>query len=289
MIPSTIQMRRLTPDDFEAFKQMQTGIENDYIARIFPYSVKEEATYGVFIGDQLVSLAAYTIFAGRYAVLGRLRTDLRFRGRGLATQLLAKLCRELDNRHPEIVWIGLATELSNHPVQHIAHRLGMKRLSAYYSCVLENSWEEMKGLVHGAAEEWEAVIGHNEKYELLKSVGFKDNPLHIFPYECYYSLPYEEALWSENYLSGCSFWRRGADFFALMEDTKGSPYLHVKYFGENSFAQPGLWARIITEARKTDRSIWVDLPYQKGLPEETASFSSRVPWTCYGRISQQTS
>ncbi|HEU5139999.1 MAG TPA: hypothetical protein VFT51_08500, partial [Bacillales bacterium] len=130
---------------------------------------------------------------------------------------------------------------------------------------------------------------NDKKLELLNSVALKGYPLRIFPYECYYSLPYEEALWSEDYLSECSFWQRGNDFFVLLKDEKGSPYLHVKYFGANSFDQPGLWRRIIHEANKTGRNAWIDLPYYRGLPQESIHFSECVPWTCYGRISHQTS
>ncbi|HEU5139878.1 MAG TPA: GNAT family N-acetyltransferase, partial [Bacillales bacterium] len=156
MIPSTVEIRRLADGDFEAFKQMKTGIENDYVTRIFQRSVNTEPTYGAFVNDQLVSLAAYTLFAGRYAVLGRLRTDLRFRGRGIATQLLTELCSELDERHPGVAWIGLATELRNHPVQHIANHLGMERLSTYYSCVLEHDGlRNLDRVVKGVPDEWE--------------------------------------------------------------------------------------------------------------------------------------
>ncbi|HEX6923738.1 MAG TPA: GNAT family N-acetyltransferase [Bacillales bacterium] len=289
MITSTVQFRRLDSADFESLKQMDTGIENDYVVRIFPYSVDTEATFGAFIDNQLVCIAAYTIFAGHYAVLGRLRTDRRFRGRGIATKLLTELCRELDGKS-DITWIGLATELSNHAVQHIAGQLGMKRLSTFYSCTLNDQGQkDLKLKDKGDPADWTAVTEINEKRRLLKGVAPENRPLGVFPYECYYTFPFEEALWTDEYLSESFFWKHGDQFVVLTEDEKGDSYLHMKYFSENGLVLPGLWAKVITEAERTGRILWVDLPYEKPLQKEIPSFSECVPWTSYGRGSFQTS
>lgn len=287
MVVSAVQIRKLTAGDFEAFKKMETGIENDYVARIFSKSVNREETYGLFIEGQLVSIAAYTVFAGRYAVLGRLRTDLRFRGQGLATKLLIELCRMVDSGQ-EIKWVGLATELSNHPVHRIAEKLGMARLAVFCSCVAEN--EKLEKLLSedtGDSRDWVPIYDNQKKRELLKKVTPNENPLRIFPYECYYPLPYEDTLWGEDYLSACTFLKNGDHFVLLMPDEKGGSYLHVKYFGYDVFSQSGLWRKVITEARKTNREVWIDLPYGGGLPEEKADFFRSTAWTCYGRRSPQ--
>src|SRR5699024_10486056 len=97
-------IRKLTTGDYQAFQQMDTGIEDDYIFHIFPESVNQEDTYGFFQDGRLVSMAAITVFADRYVILGRVRTDRRYRGQGIATQLLGNLCRKVDAR-PDISWV----------------------------------------------------------------------------------------------------------------------------------------------------------------------------------------
>lgn len=287
MAVSSIQIRRLRTEDFSTVQEMETGIENDYVVHIFPQSVNREATFGLFVDGKLAVIAAYTIFGGHYAVLGRLRTDLRYRGRGFATRLLSELCRIVDAAE-QIHWVGLATELKNTPVHHIAKKLSMDRLSVYYSCVTgHQNVKHLAGSGSGDSREWALVDSNQEKRVLLNTVTPENNPLGIFPYECYYSLPYEETLWHDAYLSRCVFQKKHADFVVLMPDEKGAAYLHVKYFGKNIFSESGLWRSILTEAEKTGREIWIDLPYPDGLPAEKAGFFRTTSWVCYGRRSPQ--
>lgn len=284
MTISSILTRRLTPDDFKAFKQMDTGIEDDYVARIFPNAVEQEVAYGIFLDKQLVCIAGYTLFAGQYAVLGRLRTDRRFRGQGLATHLLKELCKEIDRNH-KMVWVGLATEMNNHPVHRIADKLGMTRLSVFESCILTERGQVQMKNQSGEACEWKPVTSNWEKRTLLENVSEEENQLHIFPYECYYPLPYEKALWTDDYLSGCIFLKCRDRFVVLLKDDKGESYLHVKYFWDDAFKQPGLWKKVLEEAEKTGRKVWIDLPADVELPENTADMFRRRTWTCYGRRS----
>lgn len=278
---SSIQIRQLTSDDYESFKEMDTGIEDDYVLRIFPHSVHQEATFGIFHYDRLVSIAAYTVFAGQYAILGRVRTDRRYRQNGLSSILLSDLCRKIDHSE-KISWVGLATELNNLAMQSISKNLGFSRLSVFTSYIIN---EDVGALHDRAIKEWYEIDGVAEKRSLLKKVRPDENPLRIFPYECYYPLPFEETLWSDAYLNKCRFLVREDRFIILMKDTKGSSYLHAKYLFEDLFLEPGLFALLLQESKNQGLRLWVDLPYSNGLPESYKRFFETTIWTNWGRRS----
>ncbi|WP_347862444.1 GNAT family N-acetyltransferase [Salimicrobium sp. PL1-032A] len=103
-----ITMKQLTERDKSFFTSMSTGIEDDYIARIFERLVTSEShtLYGMFRGGQLVSTAGYSLFAeGTCAMLGRLRSDINHRGKGYSTELLHHIITELKHRR-RVEWIG---------------------------------------------------------------------------------------------------------------------------------------------------------------------------------------
>lgn len=284
METTAVCIRRLSVHDFEAVKQMHTGIEEDYVLHIFPESVHNEVTYGAFVEDQLVSMAAFTVFAGRYAVLGRLRTDLRFRGRGLVTQLLEELCGKIDD-DLNLAWVGLATRADNFPVHQIAAKLQMNRLSTFYSCTLNEAGQTvLHKELPAHFNEWTEVTDHAQKQTLLNNLLIQDKQLNVFVYECYYPLPFESPLWSEEYLQNCKCLKNNERFVLLMPDEKGSSYLHMKYFWDDSFSQPGLWQAALTEANKTGRKLWIDLPETQNFEQTTAPFE-RAAWMCFGRRS----
>ncbi|MFC7321988.1 hypothetical protein [Halobacillus campisalis] len=54
-----VQVRKLTLNDLPALTQMDTGIEDDYVIRIFDRLVASpsQELYGLFQEDQLLSLA----------------------------------------------------------------------------------------------------------------------------------------------------------------------------------------------------------------------------------------
>lgn len=281
---TTVCIRRLSVDDFEALKQMHTGINKDYVLHIFAESVNNEETYGAFVDDQLVSIAAFTVFAGRYAVLGRLRTDIRFRGRGIVTQLLKELCGKIDD-NPRLAWVGLATQADNFPVHQVAGKLKMNRLSTFNSCSLD---EGGQAVLHSELptlfNEWTVVGDLKEKQALLNNLSIQENQLRIFPYECYYPLPFESPLWTEDYLEKCKCLKDDGRFVLFMPDEKGSSYLHMKYFWDDSFSRPGLWQAALTEAGKIGRKLWIDLPETQNFDETAAPFE-RTAWMCFGRRS----
>lgn len=73
-------IRALTKEDLPSLQAMETGIEDDYVIRVFErISTGNNKLFGLFSNDQLVSVGGLTVFAKQYAMLGRMRSDLRFR------------------------------------------------------------------------------------------------------------------------------------------------------------------------------------------------------------------
>ncbi|HET7628413.1 MAG TPA: GNAT family N-acetyltransferase [Bacillales bacterium] len=277
-------IRRLSVNDYEALQQLQSGIADDYVLRIFRESVRREATYGVFSAGRLLAMAAYSLYAGRYAVLGRVRTDARYRGHGLATKLLSLICGEIE-RQETADWIGLSTEWSNGAMRHVAEKLKLDCLSVYESCVLAfERLSEWRTQLPFPEDSWEPVEDVSEKRErLISAVQTMDRPLTVFPYACYYPLPFEADLFSADYVANGRMYESGGQFFLLMNDTKGKDYLHLKIFDTSVIDDPGLWHTAAREAEKAGRDLWVDLPPDAVASRDWLRSFHCTRWTCYGR------
>lgn len=77
-------IRQLLPLDKNLMTGMHTGIADDYIIRIFDrLCTGNHVLFGTFINHQLVSTAGYSTFGSDYAMFGRLRSDIRYRSRGI--------------------------------------------------------------------------------------------------------------------------------------------------------------------------------------------------------------
>lgn len=88
-------IRELAAEDFPLLQAMDTGIEDDYIKLFFDrFSTGTNRLYGLFVGDHLASIGGHSVFASRYAMLGRMRSDRRFRGKALSTELMSYIERE---------------------------------------------------------------------------------------------------------------------------------------------------------------------------------------------------
>lgn len=279
-----MQYRRLSVINNEAVQKMDTGIENDYVKRIFPALAESEILYGAFEKDQLVSIAGCTLFASHYAVLGRLRTDQRYRGNGISTQLLRSMLQEIEQL-PQVHWIGLATQEDNPAVHRISDSLDLDLLSTFHSCVLnEEGMLALKKEKVQKEETWVEVFCNKAKKDLIKRLISEENSLNMFPYACYYPLPYYEDLLDDQYLSNCKFWEKGNRFVSLMPDEKGDSYYQMKYFWNDSFDQEGLWPKMIQEAEKEGRKIWIDLsPEGFNRIPNLSYFNLSSAWRLYGK------
>lgn len=279
-----MQIRRLSLTDNEAVQNMDTAIENDYVKRIFSTLVESDLLYGAFEGKHLVALAGSTLFARHYAVLGRLRTDQRYRGKGFSTQLLQVMLQEIDQL-PEVHWIGLATQEDNIAVQKISRRIGLEQLSTFHSCILnEEGMHALKKEKDHGTENWIEVSCSKDKRDLIRLSISEQNELNIFPYSCYYPLPYHENLLDDQYLEKCQLWKKEKRFVCLMADEKGDSYFQMKYFWNDSFEQEGLWAKVIDEAEKAGRKIWIDMSPEgfERIPN-LRYFNLSPAWELYGK------
>ncbi|TCT18800.1 FR47-like protein [Melghiribacillus thermohalophilus] len=285
MVQGLLQIKKLTLDDYEAFKKMDTGIDDDYVTRIFPDLVKHkhQGVYGLFHQGQMVSIAGYSIFGEHFAVLGRLRSDRRFLSKGYATRLVEHILGELEQM-PQMKWVGANTQVPNWSARRVLEKLGLEETVTFYSAVLKER-DQLQGLDGNL---WIPVESTEEKRKLFSTLSSRENQLGMFPYECYYPLPFHEALFSDEYLAESIVFRKedGSRFFVMKEDQKGNVYAHLKYFWDDSFEQPGFWKTVLYALDEifTNHKLWID--FSEGgfhrMPSPGA-FYVQDPWILYSK------
>lgn len=283
-----VMFRQLASADYPAFLAMQTGISHDYITDIFPEAVNHEATYGIFVDNQLIAMGAITRLADHYAILGRVRTDDRYRRQGVSTACLQELTH-ITAADPTIQWIGLATEVDNHSMRRVAEKLPFAFLGAYQSCSLSQA--VMSDVLQAMTDHddtkqhWQRITDTTQKHHLLTRLKSETRDLPLFPYDCYYPLPYEADVWHGNYLESVIFYKNKIDSNVAMatEDGKGWPYLQWTYFGADLFEKPGLWQVMIQHAQTLGYDIWFELPIQTTIPDKLKPYLTTNAWTYYGK------
>ncbi len=169
----------LTSEDFPYLEAMDTGIEDDYVMRIFHrLTTENHRLYGLFIDNEMVSMGGYTIFAGRYAMLGRLRSDRRFRGNNFATQLISYIMNEAFQVNG-IQWVGANTQEYNIPARRVVEKLQLNPYVMLHGAVTKDT-----SALETGAKSWNFIDSIERKKYWLKEVFLKSSS--IFPYECYY-------------------------------------------------------------------------------------------------------
>ncbi|WP_084778749.1 GNAT family N-acetyltransferase [Sediminibacillus massiliensis] len=277
-----LQIRKLTTDDWETVKQMETNIEDDYVLHIFPHLVESSSqdVFGMFHENNLLAIAGYTIFPGGYAMLGRLRSNKKFLSKGFATDLLAYIIEELK-KNPDITWVGANTNVGNKPARRVLEKLTLSPVTTLHSIHVKN-----RQLVGGTSGDlWQPVENTAKKRELLDSV--THNAINVFPYECYYPLPFKQTLVTDEYLEESAFYLSPDKqrFMTIRNDQKRDWYAQVKYFWDDHFEQPGFWE---TAFHYADRhplhpAVWIDFSEEgfKKIPDKQA-FELSDPWILYG-------
>ncbi|MCP8617664.1 GNAT family N-acetyltransferase [Salirhabdus salicampi] len=282
MPQDTLQIRQLQQSDLPSLEQMDTGIEDDYVIRIFSDLVKSERheMYGLFRDENLVTIAGYSLFANHFAMLGRLRSDRRFTAKGYATELMKTVIEELK-RKSFVKWIGANTQRNNISARKVLQKLGMQSHTTVYSSKLIHP----KNIYGKPGPLWQTAETITEKRAWLASV--KESALGMFPYECYYPFPYDYLLFSDEYLEGCTFYynEEKSRFFILKEDRKDQWYLQFIYFWNDHFEQPGLIDTVIRALNtySSDYNLWVDFSEHayEHLPYKDA-FDIQDPWMMHG-------
>ncbi|WP_042220578.1 GNAT family N-acetyltransferase [Oceanobacillus manasiensis] len=277
-------IRRLTKEDFHHAEAMDTGIEDDYVLRIFNRLIDGSNTlFGLFNQDQLVSIAGYSIYAGHYAMLGRLRSDVRYRGRDFSTILMKHLISEVF-KDQEIKWIGANTQEDN-----IAGRRVLEKAGLHPHITIHGATTKNLSRLESGAQPWNKVHKLERKRELIE-MGYLKGPS-IFPYQCYYPFPASWELFTDENLLEWSFYENEMQdrFLITKEDQKKWHYLHVIYPWEDLHQQEGLWETIthgykqLTKKTGEDTYVWMDLTKQEvaNLPSNHP-FTLPSPWILFG-------
>ncbi|QHT47584.1 GNAT family N-acetyltransferase [Bacillus sp. SB49] len=275
-------IRRLTRNDYDVFKRMDTGIEDDYVLRIFPRLVESDSEYlyGMFEDDALLSICGISLYGkGRYAMLGRLRSDRRHQGKGCSTNLLSRVIEDFQINE-NIRWFGGHTQINNKAARRVFSKLGFHGESVTHAVILKKP-EHLKG--HTPGPVWEEVTDPSHKRSLLMQYASK-----VFPYECYYPLPYDEVFFTDAYMKASSFYINKAEdrFMIIRNDVKGEAYAHVKYSWDDAFHQPGFYETVLEYWKKNSENdgCWFDFTEAgfQTIPNTTA-FEFQDPWILYGQ------
>lgn len=279
----TLHIKVLDESDQKALEQMETGIENDYVLRIFSDLIKREnnVVYGLYEDGQIISIAGYTLFADQYAMLGRLRSDRRFKSKGHSTNLLRYIIEDLKAL-PSVKWIGAHTEENNAPTHRVMSKLDIPHFVTTHPLVLKNPSQ----VVGTPGPLWKPVYETYQKRELLRSVS--EPPLGVFPYEGYYPLPFDMDLFTDDYLEHTSFYvnETGDRFVMVRDDQKGEHYASVKYLWDDHHEQPGFWETVKHELQYYPEiyGAWIDFSprgYQN-IPS-LHPYEVKQPWVLYGK------
>src|SRR5699024_3920919 len=187
----TKTIRRLHANDYSLYTTMDTGIENDYVGRVFQnLTTGGNILYGLFLDGQLASVGGYSIYREQYAMLGRLRSDRRYRGQDLATELMEHVIHEaLNDDH--IKWIGANTQEDNLPARRVLEKLGLPT-----HIMLHGAMTKDVSMLESGAPLWNPVTKLARKKEWLEKLFIQSEG--IFPYECFYPFPASEQLFKED-------------------------------------------------------------------------------------------
>lgn len=277
-------IRHLNIDDLPYLEAMETGIDDDYVKRIFNRLISgNNRLFGLFWDDQLVSVGGYSIFAKSYAMLGRMRSDLRFRGNALSTQLMSQVMEEAF-KLPDIHWVGANTQEENSPARRVLQKICLTEHSTTHGATTK----DVSMLETGAAA-WREVQDLGRKKEWANQLYAETGA--VFPYECYYPFPASKDLFSDGNLKEWAFYENETATRVLItkKDFKRHNYLQAIYPWDDLMEQLGLWETISAAYRKLSHEnenetyIWMDLTKkQAGALPDGHSFKLPSPWILYG-------
>lgn len=279
-----IEIRKLNSNDSLHVQNMQTNIEYDYVLQAFDHLITDSnVLYGLFADGVLASVAGYTTFQEQLAMLGRLRTDIRFHGHGFATELMA-FVRDTALQQPNMKWVGANTQADNKPTRRVLEKINFNHHATLYNA----NTEDITALESNHPY-WNKIDCLQRKKEWLKQV-YLDKKAY-FPYECYYTLPAIQTLFTEDTIEDWIFYenREQTRFITMKIDVKKQTYLHVTYPWDDLMEQNGLWETIrkeqqrFTKKNNTAVAIWMDLSNEAvlTLPNDHP-FELPSPWMLYG-------
>ncbi|WP_282020284.1 GNAT family N-acetyltransferase [Planomicrobium okeanokoites] len=279
------KIRPLTIEDLPKLKAMETGIDDDYVIRVFDrISTGNNKLFGLFANDQLVSVGGLSIFAKQYAMLGRMRSDLRFRGNDLSTSLMSQVLDEAF-KLPDIKWVGANTQEENIPAQRVLKKIGLAEKHISYGASALN----ISSLKSGGTP-WERLEDVSMKRQWLRKLFVESSA--VFPYECYYPFPASEEMFEDRQIADWNFFvnPKGDRVLITKKDFKKYYYLQAVYPFDDLMDQPGLWETIalaqeqLASKLRKDAHVWMDLTKQQAstLPDGHP-FNLPSPWMLFGK------
>ncbi|GGM36076.1 hypothetical protein GCM10011351_22690 [Paraliobacillus quinghaiensis] len=280
---STTLIRKLSLNDKLTVQQLQTNIEDDYVIKIFPDLVqsKMHAVYGLFENDTLITIAGYSLFPGGYAMLGRLRSDIRYHAKGYATKILNFIIEDLKTK-PYINWIGGNTNIHNHAARRVLDKLELDEIKTLHSLSVKDA-NKLNGT---PGDIWGAITSIAKKREVLTAY-VNHNVIDVYPYECYYPFPFTQELVSDQHLAESTFYLNPTKdrLMIIKNDQKREWFAQVKYFWNDHFEQPGFWETVYhyIENNPDQPRPWLDFSDQgfKQIPDYDA-FDLSDGWILHG-------
>ncbi|MCC5894644.1 MAG: GNAT family N-acetyltransferase [Alkalibacterium sp.] len=288
----SLSFRPLTANDFELYKTMETGLKDDYMLKVFDrLSVNGNALFGLFEDDTLVAVAGYTLFAGEFAMLGRLRSDKRYRKNGYGTKITEYILNKAKDTS-SVKWVGANTERHNKAAQKVLQKISVPHVITLYAAQAD----DLDVLVTND-DPWERVESNQEKRHWIDKTYLNPSfEKSVFPFEAYYPFPARPSLFTEDKLDQmiCFKNQTNTRVVFMWEEEKGDKYLHVVYPWSDFSDQPGLFETMSQEFNKrkangTSSRIWMDL-----TEEEAASlpaghpFDLPSPWMLHGFFTEDT-
>ncbi|MEF3331201.1 N-acetyltransferase [Oceanobacillus oncorhynchi] len=277
-------IRQLLPSDKILMENMQTEIEDDYIIRIFEIlCTGNHVLFGLFYNNQLVSTAGYSVFASAYAMLGRLRSDIRYQGNRYSNRI-TKYVLDQAFQNKDVEWAGANTQAHNAPAQKVLNRIDLEKQTEFYGCIAKT----LDG-ISGAEETWREITQTDEKLKLLNTYHVHENT--FFPLECYYPFPSSPKLFQEDQIKSWRFFQEnGHPPLITKKNIKKEVYLHAIYPYKDLFQRRGLWntiakAQHALQIQHPDKKVhvWIDIPAAiiDQLPN-AHPFELDSPWLLYG-------
>lgn len=277
-------IRPLNLEDYPYLEAMETGIQVDYVVRIFGQLLNgRNRLYGLFWENRLVSVCGWTLFGKSYAMIGRIRSDSRYRGKDFATQLTRFVLNEAT-KNEQIKWIGANTQEKNLPARRILEKIGLNVYAVNYGATAKDI-----SMLENRNPPWQEVSDLARKKGWIEQLYIKTGA--VFPSECYYSFPASADLFSDEELNEWSFYENetAARVVITKKDFKKHDFLQAIYPWDDVMEHQGLWEtisaayqRLASEAQG-ECLIWMDLTKQaaNSLPANHP-FTLSSPWMLYG-------
>ncbi|PAE15193.1 hypothetical protein CHH91_15755 [Virgibacillus sp. 7505] len=280
-------IRQLTINDYRAVLNMQTGIEDDYVLRIFPQLIENPAQtlFGLETEEGIAALAGVYRLPNGNGILGRLRSDIRFHSRGNATALLQHIIAFCEN-DPTMNWVGAITRKSNLPAQRVLDKLHIHAESSFISLLMEAP----EKFVSPSAAPWELIEGTENKRAAIEQAAV-DTKAAFYPFEAYFPIPYASAILEDAYIEKLAVFRDpdSSRVMAIQEDHKGMDIAQIQYLWPDVFQQDGLWAAVFNYLKQSDKPLVPQLDVSsENASSIPAAFSGSFmedddPWLIYGR------